>query len=154
MRHIEPSEKSYWLSKLCEANFASLVKLIPGLTAMAESSVASVEGKPSLYLELLEHSRYTLILELGHSFGKGFDVLLEPAVRIRVCLDAKVAEVLSDHARPLVHHALQGHCKGREILDYKWTLNYFLYRWLEHCLSCDYHFGVKHTDRSICENSA
>lgn len=140
MSVFDPQEKSYWLAKLCEANYDRLLQLIPGLHRMARSAVAEAKGKPSLHLSLLEHSPYTLTLELSHCFG--YEPLLEPAVKIRVYLDARAAEVLSDHARPRVHEAL-GHTRpAREVMEYKWALNYFLSRWLDHCLACEYQFGL------------
>ena len=140
MSLFEPQKKSYWLAKLCEANYERLLRLVPGLAHMAHSGVARAEGKPSLHLVLLEHSPYTLTLELSHCFG--YEPLLEPAVKIRVYLDARAAEVLCDHARPKVHEALGSGGPAREVMDYKWTLNYFLSRWLDHCLACDYRFRL------------
>jgi uncharacterized protein YqiB (DUF1249 family) len=154
MCFLDPLEKSYWLAKLCEANFERLVRLIPDLAVMTEASVACADGKPCLYLELLEHSPYTVTLTLSHCFGKGFESLLEPAVKIRVYLDARAAEVLSDHARPRVHEALRPGSRPREVLDYKWSLNYFLSQWLDHCLDSHYCFGVTQSERESCVEQA
>lgn len=152
MSVLEPVEKSYWLSKLCEANFERLLRLAPNLPGMARSAAARAEGKPTLHLELLEHSPYTLTLELSHCFGLG-EPLLEPAVRIRVYLDARAAEVLSDHARPAVQHPRRGG-QAREVMDYKWRLNYFLSQWLDHCLASNYCFGLASAERPLCEETA
>lgn len=148
MSRFEPAEKSYWLAKLCEANYERLILLIPNLPALPETAVARADGKPSLHLELLEHAPYTVTLELSHCFSRGFESLLEPAVRIRVYLDARAVEVLSDHVRPLVHQALKPDNGARAVLDYKWSLNYFLSQWLDHCLACNYRFGV------VCDKQA
>ncbi len=152
MSVLEPLEKSYWLARLCEANYERLLRLIPGLPVMARSAIASADGKPSLHLALLEHSPYTLTLELSHRFG--FESLFEPAIRIRVYLDARAAEVLCDHARPKVHKAIKRGSPAREVMDYKWTLNYFLSQWLDHCLACDYRFGLAQTERESCGEAA
>jgi uncharacterized protein YqiB (DUF1249 family) len=105
-------------------------------------------------LELLEHSPHTVTLELGHCFGPGAEPLLEPAVRIRVYLDARAAEVLGDRDRPRLREALRRQPQAREVMDYKWTLNYFLSQWLEHCLACNYRFGLAHAGRESCEEAA
>ena len=152
MSFLEPYEKSYWLARICEANFERLLRLVPDLASLPISAIAKAEGRPLLQLELLEQSPYTLTLELSHRFG--FESLLEPAVKIRVYLDARAAEVLSDHARPHVHQALQGEPKAREVMDYKWKLNYFLSRWLDHCLASDYRFGRAQAGRATCEEAA
>lgn len=152
MSRLEPQEKSYWLARICEANFERLLRLAPDLESMPASTIAQAKGKPLLRLELLEQSPYTLTLELSHCFG--FESLLEPAVKIRVYLDARAVEVLSDHARPHVHAALRNEPKAREVMDYKWTLNYFLSRWLDHCLASDYRFGLTRAGREPCEETA
>ncbi len=154
MSFLNLQEKSYWLARLCEANYDRLLRLIPTLHGSAESSVAIADGKPSLHMELLEHSPYTVTLELSHCFSKGFGDLLEPAVKIRVYFDACAAEVLSDHARPVVHEVLRSERKAREVMDYKWTLNYFLSRWLDHCLACNYRFGAARAECESCGEAA
>jgi len=142
MSRFDPEEKSYWLAKLCEANYERLLRLIPDLDGSARSAVARADGKPSLHLELLEHSPYTLTVELSHCFSQGgAQSLLEPAVKIRVYLDARAAEVLSDRDRPGRQGSRHRESPAREVMDYKWTLNYFLSQWLEHCLACNYCFG-------------
>ncbi|MGX2040540.1 DUF1249 domain-containing protein [Methylocaldum sp. MU1018] len=138
MSIFQPAEKSFWLQKVCESNYEKLANLIPDLARIDETAVARVNGKPSLHLRLIERSPYTLTLELTHDFVRG----VEPAVKIRVSLDAKTAEALSDHCRPLVLDALRDEPSAKSVLDYKWSLNYFLTRWLDHCLQSDYRFGA------------
>ena len=147
MCFLELKEKSACLAKVCEANFERLLRLIPNFADLAECSVARADGKPSLYLQLLKHSPYTLTLELSHRFSKESDSLVEPDVKIRVYLDARAAEMLSDHARPRVHEALSQGRQAKEVLDYKWSLNYFLSQWLDHCLANEYRFGVVQPER-------
>ena len=55
-------------------------------------------------------------------------------------LDAESAEVLADHNRPHIAHALKRTERVEEIMDYKWSLNYFLEKWLNHCLRLGYRF--------------
>ena len=138
MSAFYPVEKSFWLHKVCEANFHKLTHLVPELSRLNSTAVARAQDKPALHLRLLERSPYTLTLELTHDF----EALAEPAVRIRVSLDAKTCEVLSDHCRPSALDALRDAATARAILDYKWTMNYFLARWLDHCLSNQYRFGL------------
>jgi uncharacterized protein YqiB (DUF1249 family) len=140
MSSLHPSNKSYWLSKLCESNYAKMLELIPDLQRIERSATALVEGKPALHMRVLERCPYTVTLELTHSFAAGFGDLFEPAVQIRVYLDACVVEVLSDHDRPSVVFALERHPEPRQVLDYKWQLNYFLSRWLDHCAQNAYQF--------------
>jgi uncharacterized protein YqiB (DUF1249 family) len=143
MSVFQPAEKSFWLQKVCESNYQKLANLIPDLACIDETAVAQVNGKPSLHLRLLERSPYTLVLELTHDFARGG----EPAVKIRVSLDAKTAEALSDHCRPFVLDAVRDRSSAKSVLDYKWSLNYFLTRWLDHCLQSDYRFGTARYSR-------
>jgi uncharacterized protein YqiB (DUF1249 family) len=155
MSRFEPQEKSYWLAKLCEANYERLNRLIPGLGGAASSSaVAAADGKPALHLRMLEHSPYTVTLELSHRFNHGPLALQEPAVKIRVYLDARAAEVLSDRERPSAGAAMRQARKPRELMDQKWTLNYFLSQWLEHCLACNYRFVLSCAGRESREEAA
>ncbi len=143
MSIFQPAEKSFWLQKVCESNYEKLANLIPDLARIDEAAVARVNGKPSLHLRLLERSPYTLVLELTHDFAR----LDEPAVKIRVSLDAKTAEALSDHCRPFVLDAVKDRSSAKSVLDYKWSLNYFLARWLDHCLQSDYRFETARYSR-------
>lgn len=145
-----PAEKSFWLHKVCEANYRKLTDLVPDLTRIGATATAKAQNKPALHLRLLERSPYTLTLELTHDFARGYEPLAEPAVRIRVCLDSKTAEVLSDACRPFVLDALRDEASARAVLDYKWSLNYFLARWLDHCLSSDYRFGAARSEPEEC----
>jgi uncharacterized protein YqiB (DUF1249 family) len=80
--------------------------------------------------------------------------LLEPAVKIRVYLDARAAEVLGDRDRPSQAGVRQREAKAREVMEHKWTLNYFLSQWLEHCLACNYCFGLARAGRESFEEVA
>ena len=82
-----------------------------------------------------------MTIELSHCFIKNLDELLEPAVKIRLYLDAQMAEVLSDHARNSVAQVFKNPGLSREIMNYKWRLNYFLQKWLDHCLKKNYQFS-------------
>ncbi len=140
MPSFTPVEKSLWLHRVCEANYQRLNRLVPQLEAMATmvTAVPQIPGKPALRFRLLERSPFTLVLEVTHDFEGPFQVLEEPQVRLRVSLDAKTVEMLSDRERPDLHDALGKEPAPGRVLDYKWTLNYFLSRWLDHCLEAEY----------------
>lgn len=141
MSAFHPLDKSFWLHQVCESNYRKLIDLVPGLAGIETSATALAHDKPALHLHVLERSRYTLTLELTHAFAPELGTALEPKVRIRVCLDAKTAEVLCDANHPTVRDALEAAPHPRRVLDYKWGLNYFLARWLDHCLTSEYRFG-------------
>jgi uncharacterized protein YqiB (DUF1249 family) len=137
---FSPVEKSLWLHRVCEANYRRLERLLPELNGMATQVTAKPPGnsKPALRFRLIERSPFTLLLEVSHDFVGPFQVLEEPQVRLRVSLDAKTVEMLSDHERPALEDLLGREPPAADVLDYKWTLNYFLSRWLDHCLEAEY----------------
>ena len=142
MSQFNPLDKSLWLHKVCEANFRRLTGLVPDFDRIDVCATAEVSGKPPLHWRLLERSPYTLTVELTHDFSPNLAPLIEPAVRMRVCMDSRTVEMLSDHVRPTVRDALRNEPAARLVMDYKWKLNYFLARWLDHCLASNYRFDV------------
>ena len=140
MVSFSPVEKSLWLQHVCEENFVRLMRLAPDVLNLRSEARARAKGKPELYVRLIERSPFTLVLELTHVFAGASASLGEPAVRLRVCLDSRTVEMLSDWARTHVHEALRDAASIESVLDYKWNLNYFLSRWLDHCLDCEYRF--------------
>jgi len=143
MGFINPVNKSYCLEQICASNYHKLLQLIPDLLAFKDQAIGLAPNKTSLYLDVLEHTPYTMTVELSHCFHKNLDEFLEPAVKIRVYLDAQLAEVLSDHARASVSCVFKDPGMSLEIMNYKWRLNYFLQKWLDHCLNKDYKFSNK-----------
>lgn len=140
MSLVHPINTSLCLEKLCESNFQKLFNLIPDLCTFESYATGETGNKPDLYLKIIDRSTYTLTIELSHKFDKNLQSLMEPAVKIRIYLDANLAEVLKDHARPLVHSAYKDSSDSVEIMNYKWRLNYFLQKWLDHCLKTNYEF--------------
>ncbi len=126
------------MEQLCESNYQKLFKLIPDLCEINQLKVNETLDGLSLHLQMLEQSKHTLTIELSHRFNKKTDEILLPAVRIRLYLDAQLAEVLCDHARPSVGQVFKDFSLGREIMNYKWRLNFFLQKWLDHCLAEGY----------------
>ncbi len=140
MGQLTPVNTAFCLEQLCESNYRKLFRLIPDLRSFADAAVGYTDQQPALYLDVLERNPYTLTISLSHCFGRTLNELLEPAVKIRVYLDAQVAEVIRDHARPDVSTVIKDPGSSLEIRDYKWRLNYFLEKWLDHCLKTDYRF--------------
>lgn len=140
MTRFVPKNKSYLLAQLFESNYRKLRELIPELGELQDHAVAFSHGKPALHLTVLERSRYTVTVELHHRFGTDFDRLIEPRIRIRIYLDGRCAEALREAEREpegAVHTLRRA---PAEILEDKWSANYFLERWLSHCVQNRYRF--------------
>ena len=140
MSRVHPVNTSECLEKLCESNFQKLFWLIPELSSFENEATGKAANKPSLHLTIIERTKHTITAELSHSFKRNLDEVMEPAVKIRVYLDANLAEVLRDHERPIVSTIYKDPVQSVEIMNYKWRLNYFLQKWLDHCLKAGYKF--------------
>ncbi|MBU2569038.1 MAG: DUF1249 domain-containing protein [Gammaproteobacteria bacterium] len=147
MSRIHPQNKAACLETICASNYQKLLSLIPNIRNLAQSAVGKASKKPDLQLEVLERSAHTLTVKLSHRFDQLPNDLWVPDVTVRIYLDAELAEVLRDHARSDVSRVYKDPGKISEILNYKWQLNYFLLKWLDHCLSINYQF----TDRKVTE---
>ena len=142
MSFVNPVNKSICLEQVCESNYQKLFKLIPDLMAFKNAATGSAPHYTTLHLDIIERTPYTLTLELSHCFNNNSNDFLAPAVIIRVYLDAQLAEVLSDHARAGVAQVFKDPGLSLEIMNYKWRLNYFLQKWLDHCLKKNYLFSA------------
>jgi len=143
MSQLNPVNKSLCLEQVCAANYQKLLRLIPDLLNYRDTATGLAEGSSTLHLEVLERSPYTLTILLSHSFKKNLEEFLEPAVTIRLYLDLRLAEVISDHARAAVAKVYKDPGLSLEIMNYKWRLNYFLQKWLDHCLNKNYRFRTE-----------
>ena len=137
MSFLNPVNKAYCLEQLCESNYQKLFNLIPHLLSVQDHAVGFAEQHVDLYLDVIEHTPYTRTIKLTHCFYSDS----EPAVLIRVYVDARLAEVLSDSARLSVNTVFDDPGLTKEILQYKWRLNLFLQKWLDHCLKSKYQFN-------------
>jgi hypothetical protein len=143
MSFVNPVNKSICLELICESNYQKLLKLIPDLLTLEKTAIGLAPNNTTLHIAVIESSPYTMTIELSHCFSKNLGEFLEPAVKIRLYLDAQLAEVLSDHVRASVAHVFKNPGLSREIMNYKWRLNYFLQKWLDHCLKKDYQFRTQ-----------
>jgi len=140
MAKVNLLNKSFCLQTICEQNYKKLLYLIPDIHLIDKAAEGYSAGKPLLYIEILEQSPYTRTIQLSHFFTGEFGLLLEPAVKIRLYFDVRTAEVLRDYKRIEVDSAIQDKGASKDIMDYKWQLNYFLEKWLDHCLKKEYVF--------------
>lgn len=140
MAKIAPVNKSFCLQNVCETNYRKIFFLIPNLRHIETSAQGFSQGKPVLHVQVLEQTPYTETIQLSHCFAQEAGMLLEPAVKIRLYFDVCIAEVLRDYKRVEVSNAISDISRSKDIMDYKWRLNYFLEKWLDHCLRTEYTF--------------
>lgn len=141
MGYVNPINKAACLELLCESNYKKLIRLIPELLKINVTAVGISPERPDLTLSIIERSHYTLTIKLTHRFSYATDYPITPDVTIRMYKDAQLAEVLNDCDRSEVYRVYKDPAQINEILHYKWRLNYFLEKWLDHCLTTDYTFN-------------
>ena len=142
MNYVNPVNKSLCLEQMCESNYQKLLKLIPELLAMKDAAVGIALNNTPLLITVIENTPYTMMIELNHCFNHNKAEFLEPAVKIRLYLDVKLAEVMSDQTRSPIALVFKDKGLSKDIMNYKWRLNYFLQKWLDHCLKKDYQFRI------------
>jgi len=140
MALVNPVNKSLCLEQVCASNYEKLFQLIPELITIEDSATGFSPRHTALHISIIERTPYTLTVELSHCFNGDLSAFFAPAVKIRIYLDAQLAEVLSDHSRAGVAQVFKDPALSRDIMNYKWRLNYFLQKWLDHCLHKGYHF--------------
>ena len=117
-------------------NFERLMCLLPGLRNYGEQ-VLDVKRQSGLHISVLEHHKYTTVVELAQHLPLGFLFVAQPSMIVRVYHDAKVAEVLSYQHRSRFKakydYPNPDMCQVRE----KQRVNDFLGEWLDYCLMTD-----------------
>jgi uncharacterized protein YqiB (DUF1249 family) len=138
MSQINPVNKSFCLHQLFESNYLKLQRLIPQLNAIQSSTIiAQLHQKPALKLTVIEKTNFTLQIQLTFFNQNGNNELVDSdsSIKIRIYLDTKSAEVITNSANLLSMPAID---YPKAALDAKWPSNYLLDKWLTHCLSQGY----------------
>jgi uncharacterized protein len=123
------------LMALYEENYIRLRTLLPHLAHMSGRAVSSVPGCVDLHVELRERARYTTTLNMTCLFRHGRELRREPDLTVRICHDARTAEVLDLHLR----HT-EAAPDARRTLQVCWQRNRFLHKWLGYCLRRGHRF--------------
>ncbi len=129
---ITPSSFS-GLMDLYEQNYLRFRKLVPDLS-IADQMISSVPGHSDLYLSVKLRCKYTTMLSMTYRFEKSGHYLFEPDLHFKVYHDARVVEV---------QHLLKRHyglVENDRLMQHKWELNRFLFKWLGFCLFQGHYF--------------
>ncbi len=115
----------------CESNYARVCMLLRGLDC-GDAREFGVNGQ-RISLKVLECAPYTTLVEMSQC-DSVTEWLPEQQLQIRVCHDARVAEVICSQGVRRV--AARYAYPNRQMLqrDEKRQLNVFLGEWLGHCI--------------------
>jgi len=137
MASLQLVNTAWCLDRLYESNYHKLLRLIPHLSILERQATAYADDKPPLRINVLDKAPYTLTVTLSYQF----DGVPSPTpngdrpIAVRVYWDARLAEALPPPSMRI---------PPQQALDDKWQRNYFLDRWLDHCLRANYCFPTAH----------
>jgi len=121
------------LMELYEQNYMRLRNIAPDLK-VADEMISSVPDHQDLYLSITRRCRYTTMLRMTYQFEAGGELLFEPDLHLKVYHDARVVEVQQLQSRS------HGPLFLADLIEQKWMMNRFLYKWLGYCLYQGHYF--------------
>ncbi len=121
------------LMELYEHNYMRLRNIAPDLT-VADEMISVVPGHQDLYLSITQRCRYTTMLRMTYRFEEEGEFLFEPDLHLKVYHDARVVEVQQFVSRA------HGPMYIADLVEQKWRMNRFLYKWLGYCLHQGHYF--------------
>ena len=121
------------LMELYEQNYIRLRNIAPDLE-VADEMISSVPEHEDLYLSITRRCKYTTMLRMTYRFEEQGEILFEPDLHLKVYHDARVVEVQQLHSRR------RGSLYLADLLEQKWLMNRFLYKWLGYCLYQGHYF--------------
>ncbi len=114
------------LMELYEQNYIRLRNLAPDLK-LANEMISSVPGHQDLYLSITQRCKYTTMMRLTYQFEEAGKPVFEPDLHLKMFHDARVVEVQQLHSR------IRGPMLMASMIQQKWMMNRFLYKWLGYC---------------------
>jgi uncharacterized protein YqiB (DUF1249 family) len=96
--------------------------------------ISTVPRHQDLFLSITERCKYTTMLRLTYQFEEDGQALFEPDLHLKVYHDARVVEVQQFHSRT------RGPLYIADMIEQKWMMNRFLYKWLGYCQHQGHYF--------------
>lgn len=113
--------------ELYEQNYALLRLILPEQADIPNYWVSRVQGHMDLHLWVLERAKFTTTLRLSYQFHNDTRAEYEPDLTVRIYHDARSAEAMS-----AIVHGKPRQMRQASTLEWRWSLNQFLYRWLRY----------------------
>lgn len=121
------------LMPLYEGNYQRLLRLVPGLHSIRVPTTLILSELPQIRLTVIECCRYTTTVVLAHCLTGTGGLVPDLTMKIRICHDARVAEVIGyqNQARFAPLYAYPN-TKMHQRFE-KRQVNRFLDEWLKYC---------------------
>ena len=123
-----------------EQNYILLRRLLPDKENIPESWVSHVAGHLDIHLWVLERAKFTTTLRMTYQFSNNNRAEYEPDLTVRIYHDARTAEAMS-----AIIHGKPRKMRHASTLEWRWSLNRFLNRWLRYSLHQGHHFKPRIT---------
>jgi uncharacterized protein len=130
------------LMTLYESNYIRLRRLVDGVQQLSGRFVSKTPLDCDLHMGIVEHGRYTTILQLTYMFDDASGPLADPDLEVRVYHDARLAEA-SHCGRWVRHPGLRQIRNALSVtLGERWLRNMLLNKWLEYCADRGHRFAA------------
>ena len=139
-RPPKPSRQQFSsLMELYEHNYQLLRLILPEQDEVPDYWVSRIPGHLDLHLWVLERAKFTTTLRLSYQFNSDSRAEFEPDLSVRIYHDARSAEAMSAvvHGKP---RQSAPQLRQASTLEWRWSLNQFLYRWLRYSRYQGHHF--------------
>ena len=121
--------------ELYEHNYQLLRLILPEQDQIPDYWVSRIPGHLDLHLWVLERAKFTTTLRLSYQFNNDSRAEYEPDLTVRIYHDARSAEAMS-----AIVHGKPRKMRQASTLEWRWSLNQFLYRWLRYSRYQGHHF--------------
>lgn len=121
-----------------ERNYAALLHMLEDFRVFDDGSAEIELPVGSVHINILEETRYTFLLELRQCFPGIKDLVPEVVFKVRLYLDARLAEVVSYQGQQYLKARYQVPNKSMYHPDEKRQTNLLLYDWLSACGRLNY----------------
>jgi hypothetical protein len=123
---------------LYEQNYILLRRLAPSLSELPDYVISTLDGHISLHMWVEAREKFTTTVRLSYEFDqKGHRTQYEPNLTVRIYHDARVAETMS-----AIVNGKPRKMRNASTMEWRWSLNRFLYRWLRYSLHQGHKFEI------------
>ena len=134
------------LMSLYEENYVRFNQLVSGLPDAGRQSLSQRTNDVDLYLQILERYKYTTTVLLTYRLQCEKGEVSTPDMKIRLYHDARQAEVMSCCCRDSRHYGWLERDSCHSVIEWRWRMNHFLFKWLNYCLKSGHGFPQQKPD--------
>lgn len=142
LQQLKDSSRGFGeLMALYEDNYVRFRQLVKQLDELEGESRSIRFNDVTLHLQILQRSRYTTTVLLTYLLDLGVDEIgRTPDLKIRIYHDAHQAEVMSCCRHDPDTFAWLEKSACQSTMQWRWRMNQFLHKWLNHCLKFGHGF--------------